>query len=288
MPRPVITFATDFGPAAPAVCRGVMYQIAPDALIIDINHQIPRYSIRDGARTLVFALPHMPVGIHVAVVDPGVGTDRRGVALKVARGDILVGPDNGLFMPAAERLGGVVEARLLENRDLMLPVVTSSFHGRDVFAPIAAHLAMGTPLESVGPAFDPADLVQLDFPKPVIRDGELESQIVSILVFGNVTFAGTTADLEAAIGPLTPGRPVNVEFPAHEGMDRVVDTTHWARTFGDVPVGASLLMEDSEGALSLADNQGNAAVRLGLLSFDPLDGRDPLDRIYRPVRIRPA
>src|SRR5215207_8155389 len=102
-----------------------MYQIAPDALVIDINHQIPRYSIRDGARTLLFALPHMPVGVHVAVVDPGVGTDRRGVALRVARGDILVGPDNGLFMPAAERLGGVVEARVLENRGLMLPIVTS-------------------------------------------------------------------------------------------------------------------------------------------------------------------
>ena len=288
MTRPVITFATDFGPSAPAVCRGVMYQIAPDALVIDINHQIPRYSIRDGARTLVFALPHMPVGVHVAVVDPGVGTERRGVALKVARGDILVGPDNGLFMPAAERLGGVVEARILENRELMLPVVTSSFHGRDVFAPMAAHLAMGTPLDAVGPAFDPAELVRLEFPKPVVRDGELESQIVSILVFGNVTFAGVTADLEAAIGPLAPGRPLTVEFPAHEGLARVVETTQWARTFGDVPVGKSLLMEDSEGALSLADNQGNAAQRLGLLSFDPLDSRDPLERIHRPVRIRPA
>ena len=111
MTRPVITFATDFGPAAPAVCRGVMYQIAPDALIIDINHQIPRFSIRDGAATLVFALPHMPIGVHVAVVDPGVGTERLGVALEVGRGDILVGPDNGLLMSAAEKLGGVVRAR---------------------------------------------------------------------------------------------------------------------------------------------------------------------------------
>jgi S-adenosylmethionine hydrolase len=273
--RPVITFTTDFGPSAPAVCRGVMYQIAPDALVIDINHQIPRYSIRDGARTLVFALPHMPVGVHVAVVDPGVGTERRGVALRVARGDILVGPDNGLFTPAAERLGGVVEARVLENRDLMLPVVTSSFHGRDVFAPMAAHLAMGTPLEAVGPSFDPADLVRLEFPRPVIREGELESVIVHVLVFGNVTFAGTTADLEAAIGPMSPGRRVSVEFPAHDGSPGVIESTVWAETFGGVPVGASLLMEDSEGGLSLADNQGNAAERLGLA-------------VDRPVRIRPA
>ncbi|HEX5591162.1 MAG TPA: SAM-dependent chlorinase/fluorinase [Candidatus Limnocylindrales bacterium] len=275
MPRPVITFATDFGPAAPAVCRGVMYGIAPDALIIDINHQIPRYSIRDGAGTLVFALPHMPVGVHVAVVDPGVGTDRRGVALKVARGDILVGPDNGLFPPAAELLGGVVAAHALENRDLMLPVVTSSFHGRDVFAPIAAHLAMGTPIEAVGPAFDPAELVRLEVPRPTIRDGELESVITHVLIFGNVTFAGTPADLEAAIGPLHPGRRVTVEFPAHGRRPAAVETTVWERTFGRVAVGDSLLMEDSEGHLSFADNQGSAAERLGL-------------SIDRPVRIRPA
>jgi len=275
MNRPLITFTTDFGPAAPAVCRGVMYGIAPDALIIDINHQVPRYSIREGAGTLAFALPYMPVGVHVAVVDPGVGTERRGVALKVARGDILVGPDNGLFMPAATRLGGVIAAHALENRDLMLPVITSSFHGRDIFAPIAAHLAMGTPIEAVGPALDPTSLVRLEEPRPAIRDGLLESQIVHILIFGNLTFAGTTADLERAIGPLSPGRRVTLEFPAHGDRPAVTESTVWERTFGSVPLGASLLMEDSEGHLSLADNQGNAAERLGLT-------RD------RPVRIRPA
>jgi len=275
MTRPVITFATDFGPAAPAVCRGVMYQIAPDALIIDISHQLPRYSIREGAGTLVFALPHMPIGVHVAVVDPGVGTDRRGVALAVARGDILVGPDNGLLMAAADRLGGVVEARALENRGLMLPVVTSSFHGRDIFAPMAAHLAMGTPLEAVGPAIDPADLVRLVLPTPTIRAGELETVITHVLIFGNVTFAGTPADLEAAIGPLAPGRRVSLEFGAHAGRPAVRETTVWEGTFGAVPIGASLLMEDSEGSLSFADNQGDAAARLGLA-------------VDRPVRIHSA
>jgi S-adenosylmethionine hydrolase len=252
-----------------------MYGIAPDALIIDVSHQVPRFSVSEGAGTLVFALPYMPVGVHVAVVDPGVGTERRGVALKVARGDILVGPDNGLLMPAAERLGGIVAARALENPDLMLPVVTSSFHGRDIFAPIAAHLAMGTPFEAVGPAVDPETLVRLDLPAPTIRAGELESQITHVLIFGNVTFAGTTADLEAAIGPLTPGRRVTLEFPAHHGRPMVTETTVWERTFGSVPLGASVLMEDSEGQLSLADNQGNTAERLGL-------------QLGRPVRIRAA
>jgi S-adenosylmethionine hydrolase len=273
--RPVITFATDFGPAAPAVCRGVMYGIAPDALIIDVNHQITRFNIREGAGTLVFALPYMPIGVHVAVVDPGVGTERLGIAIRVGRGDILVGPDNGLLIPVAERLGGIVAVHALENPALMLPVVTSSFHGRDIFAPMGAHLAAGTPIEEVGRALDPATLVRLEVPKPTIGDGVLETQIVHILIFGNVTFAGATADLEAAIGPLAPGRPVRIEFAAFGGAPAITEVTVWERTFGRVPLGASLLMEDSEGHLSLADNQGNAAERLGLV-------------LDRPARIRPA
>ena len=252
-----------------------MFRMCPDANIIDVSHQVPRYSIREGAGTLVFALPQMPVGIHVAVVDPGVGTERLPIALRVARGDILIGPDNGLLMDAADALGGVVEARALENRDLMLPVVTSSFHGRDIFAPMAGHLAAGTPFGSVGPTIAIDGLVRLPVVRPTIVDGALSTTIVHVLIFGNVTFAGTPADLAAAIGPLTPGRPIALAFAAHDGAPPVVEHTVWGSTFGDVPVGASVLMADSEGHLSLADNQGDAARRLGL-SLD------------RAVTIRPA
>jgi S-adenosylmethionine hydrolase len=264
MARPVISFLTDFGPSAPAVCRGVMFGIAPEANIIDVSHQVPRYSIREGARTLVFALPYMPVGIHVAVVDPGVGTERLAIAIRTGRGDVLIGPDNGLLVPAAERLGGIVEARSIENRELMLPVISSSFHGRDIFSPVAAHLAMGTPFESVGPAVPPKRLVRLAEPSPNIRQGALESVIVNVLIFGNVTFAGTPADLEAAIGPLRPGDSVVLDFEPFQGRPAIRERSTWATTFGRVPVGASLLMADSEGHLSFADNQGNAAARLGL------------------------
>jgi S-adenosylmethionine hydrolase len=264
MVRPVITFLTDFGPSAPAVCRGVMFGIAPDANIIDISHQVPRYSIRDGAGTLVFALPYMPVGVHVAVVDPGVGTDRLPLALRVRRGDVLIGPDNGLLIPAAERLGGIAEARSIENRDLLLPVISSSFHGRDIFSPVAAHLAMGVPFESVGPVVSADRLVRLPQPTPTIREGVLETVIVHVLIFGNVTFAGTPADLERAVGKLAPGRPLIVEFAGPAGGPNARERTTWAETFGRVPLGASLVMADSEGHLSFADNQGNAAARLGL------------------------
>jgi hypothetical protein len=275
MSRPVITFLTDFGPAAPAVCRGVMFRFCPDANIIDVSHQVPRYSIREGAGSLRFALPYMPVGTHVAVVDPGVGTARLPVALRTGRGDVLIGPDNGLLIAAAEALGGIVEARSIENRDLMLPVVSSTFHGRDIFAPVAGHLAAGVPYEQVGPAVPVASLARLPDIQPTIADGALDSVIVHVLIYGNVTFAGTPGDLAAAIGELTLGRAVALTFPAVDGAPAVVDRTVWAQTFGDVPVGDSLLFSDSEGHLCLADNQGDAAKRLGV-SLD------------RPVTIRPA
>ena len=258
--RPVITFLTDFGPAAPAVCRGVMFRIAPDANIIDVNHQVPRFSIRDGAASLVFALPQMPIGTHVAVVDPGVGTARLPIAIKVARGDVLVGPDNGLLIEAAECLGGIVEARELQNRDLWLDSISSSFHGRDIFAPTAAHLATGVPFERVGPVVPTDELVRLPRPEPRVRDGSLETEIVHVMIYGNLTFAGTPADLEAAIGPLRPDRPVRLTFADPE----IVEDTVWNVTFGSVPLGSSVLMADSEGHLSFADNQGDAARRLGL------------------------
>jgi S-adenosylmethionine hydrolase len=272
---PAITFTSDFGPSAPAVCRAVMLRFCPDATIIDISHQVPRYSIRDGSGTLVFALPWMPVGVHVAVVDPGVGTDRLAIGLRTGRGDVLLGPDNGLLIEAAEALGGIVEARSLQNRELMLPDISNSFHGRDVFAPIAGHLAAGTPFASVGPVVPADRLVRLPAARPTIRDGVLESVIVHVLIYGNVTLAGTPADLEAAIGPLTPGRPLAISFPEHVGAPAVEERTVWARTFGDVPVGASLLYSDSEGQLALADNQGDTARRLGLA-------------LDRPVRIAPG
>src|SRR5215207_5339465 len=163
--RPVIGFLTDFGlDGAAAICRGVMLSIARDAQIVDISHTVRKFAIGDGAYLLRSAVPWLPVGVHVAVVDPGVGTSRRPIAIRAARGDVLVGPDNGLLLPAAARLGGIVEARALENRAWMLPVTSATFHGRDVFAPVAAHLALGEGFEDVGPAVRPDGLVRLGLP----------------------------------------------------------------------------------------------------------------------------
>jgi S-adenosylmethionine hydrolase len=275
-PRPFISFLTDFGPdSAAAICRGVMLSIARDAQIVDISHSVRKYAIRDGAFLLAASLPWMPVGVHVGVVDPGVGTARRPIGLLTERGDILIGPDNGLLIPAAEKLGGISEARVLENRAWMLEQTSSTFHGRDIFSPMAAHLAIGGEFSQVGPTAHLDSLTALRFPEPAVHDDVLESSIVYVDSFGNLRLAGEAADLVRAVGELTPGRSFRVEFGASNGSGPIVETAAWARTFGDIPVGRPLLYEDSSGRLGFADNQADAARRLGVAA----DG---------PVTIRPA
>jgi len=276
MDRPVISFLTDFGPeSAPAICRGVMLSIARDAQIVDISHSVRKFAIRDGAYLLWSAVPWLPVGVHVVVVDPGVGTDRRSIAIRTGRGDVLVGPDNGVLMPAAAVLGGPLEARSLENRELHLARTSSTFHGRDIFAPVAGHLAAGTPFQDLGPEVDIADLVALDFPKPRVAEGALETSVLFIDSFGNVRLAGLPADLEAAVGRLDHGRALRVEVSAGPEAPAALYVIPWARTFGEQPLGELLVYENSFGGLAIAVNQGSAAARLAV---------EP----ERVVRIRPA
>ena len=169
-------------------------------------------------------------------------------------------------------LGGATEARILENRDLMLATQTSTFHGRDIFAPVAAHLAVGTPFESIGSVIDPGDLVQLRFPTPTMGPGTLETSIAFIDSFGNLRLFGTPDDLESALGTLVPGTVLSVAFGS--AGDRIERPT-WTRTFGEIPLGEALMYRDSSGWLAFADNQGDAARRLGLASGD-------LVRIHSP------
>jgi len=265
MNRPVISFLTDFGPeSAPAICRGVMLSIAPDAQIVDISHTIRKFAIRDGAYLVWTAVPWMPVGIHVVVVDPGVGTSRHPIGVLTERGDVLIGPDNGVLMPAAEALGGIVEARLLANRKLMLPRTTSTFHGRDIFAPVAAHIAAGRPFADVGPVLPVEDLVPLAFPSPTIGEGEFRTTVLFVDSFGNLRLAGTPEELESAVGALAADRLLSITFEATDETPGLVATIPWCLTFGLRPVGEPLIYENSFGQLAIADNQGSAASRLGV------------------------
>lgn len=258
---PYLSFLTDFGEnTAPAVCRGVIWSILPEARINDLTHASRQFAVRDGAFLLWSAVPYLPVGVHLAVVDPGVGTARRAIAIEAARGDRFVGPDNGLLLPAVERLGGIVAAHELANTAFMRDAVSDTFHGRDVFAPMAAHLAAGTPIRAVGPELDPETLVRIPFPAAEVRAGGFETAVVFIDAFGNCRLAGTSADLaELQGGSLVPGSRFRLQLENSR-----LELT-WQRTFGAVARGEPLLYEDADYAgLGVGVNQGSAADRLGL------------------------
>jgi S-adenosylmethionine hydrolase len=251
-----VTFLSDYGldDDFVGVCHGVIARIAPDARIIDITHGIARHEVRSGAIMLARSLAYMPAGVHLAVVDPGVGSARRAVALRCAGDDgrILVGPDNGLLTLAAQRFGGVAEAVDVGASGLRLVPASASFHGRDVFAPVAAHLARGTPLAKVGAPLDPAALVTLELPCAQVGDGGLVAHVLHADRFGNVMLDAEAADLDASGLRSSSMVIVNGVRAAH------------AVTFADVAPGGLLLYEDSYGALSLAINRGSALDALGL------------------------
>jgi S-adenosylmethionine hydrolase len=267
MVGPFISLLSDFGARDPsaAILHGVILSIAPDARIVDISHEVRKFAIRDGALLLWCALPYLPVGTHVAVVDPGVGTERRPIALRVARGDVLIGPDNGLLTAGAQRLGGIVEARILESAAHRLPTVSTSFHGRDIFAPAAAHIASGTSIDALGPPLDHAGLVPSPIADPVVEPGRLRSTIVYVDTFGNIKLAGMRGDLEAAVGPVSSGDKLELAFAANGDDRAAVEIVRWRDTFGDAEPGEELLYEDSYGRICLAENQGDAAAHLGLV-----------------------
>ena len=257
MARPFVTFLSDFGLRDDFVgtCHGVIKRIAPDAEIIDITHGIPPQAVLQGALVLANTVPYMPEGVHLAVVDPGVGGARRPVALRDASGRFYVGPDNGLLVPAAERQGGIVAAHELANPAYALPTVSRTFHGRDLFAPAAAHLVQGVPLEELGPPLGPDALVRLDLPAPEVAARRIRATVLYVDGFGNIQLNLTRADLEP-VG-VVPGTKVELEL----GSDRYYAVV--ARTFGDARAGDIILYEDSYRNMSVAINGGNAAEMLG-------------------------
>jgi S-adenosylmethionine hydrolase len=232
----VITFLSDYGHDDDfvGVCHGVMARIAPDARVLDITHGIPRHDIRSGALVLRRALPY-----------------------------VLVGPDNGLLMAAAKRFGGVAEAIEISRSKHRLEPTAATFHGRDVFAPVGAHLAAGEELSEAGEPLEADSLTQLQMPEARSEDGQLVAHAVAFDRFGNVML-----DLEHdEVGDhgLRLGHPVTVND----------EEAHYATTFADVPAGRLLLYEDSDRWLALAVNRGSAADMLGL-------------RLDDEVRIKPV
>jgi S-adenosyl-L-methionine hydrolase (adenosine-forming) len=249
-----ITLTTDYGLADGfvAVLHGVIARHAPAVRVLDVTHQVPLGDIRRGAAVLAQSVAYLPRAVHVVVVDPGVGTARRGIA--VAAGEcVLVGPDNGVLPPAADVLGGgAARAVELTNPAWLTQPVSATFHGRDVFAPAAAQLAAGVPLDAAGPVLDPAELVRL--PEPLLRHGPgyVEAEVMLVDRFGNVELA--------APAELLTGLPALVELPGAAGLA----PARIASTFGDVSEGELVVYPDSAGRVALALNRGDAAAALGL------------------------
>lgn len=256
----VVTFLSDYGldDDFVGVCHGVIARIAPQARVIDVTHGIARHDVRAGALVLERSLAYMPAGVHLAVVDPEVGAQRRAVALRCAeRERLLVGPDNGLLSLAAARFGGVAEAVEIGRSPLRLEPVSASFHGRDVFAPVAAHLAAGgLDLAEAGEPLDPADLAALVLPRARATDEGLLTHVLQADRYGNVVLDAAHEELAGA--GLRLGRAVTVN-----GRRAL-----YATTFADVAPGDLVLYEDGYRVLSLAVNRGSALDALGLAIDD--------------------
>ncbi len=253
-----ICFLSDYGLGDDFVglCKGVMLRIAPGASIVDLTHEVPGFGVEAGAEILEHATRYMPDEVvYLAVVDPGVGTERRALALSSVGGALFVGPDNGLLVPAAESLGGIVSAVSLTNPNYHLQPVSSTFHGRDIFAPVAAHLAAGLDPARLGEVVDPASLARVE-PFGAEKDGAnaIVATIISVDRYGNARLSVTEEEANLKFGTL-------LEVETGEGGDLLV---RYVEAFGHSKVGDLVLVPDSHRCLSLSVNQGNASRALGL------------------------
>jgi S-adenosylmethionine hydrolase len=257
----VITFLTDFGLQDDFVgtCHGVIAGIAPDARVIDVTHGIAPQAVLQGALVLRNTIGYLPVGVHLAVVDPDVGGDRQAIAVRTRDGRTFVGPDNGLLLLAADEAGVEAAHELTEPR-YRLPDISRTFHARDIFAPAAAHLANGVSIEELGRALDPGSLVRIDVPAPELGRTQIGATVLSVDRFGNVATNVRREHIEA-LG-LADGDRVEIRLT----FDRYFAVV--AGAFADAPPGELLLYEDSYGLVTLAISRGNAARLTGVSSGD--------------------
>jgi len=254
---PFVSFLSDYGLVDEfvGVCHGVILRLAPEVRIIDISHGIRPQNVRQGAMVLAQAVPYMPTGVHMAIVDPGVGSGRLAVLVQTADGSCLVGPDNGLLIPAASRLGGATACRRLENPRFMSPNPSRTFHGRDVFSPAAAYLARGVDPQEFGDLVPVTKLVPFQLPVARLHDGHYHAVVQHVDRFGSLELNVSPA--QAAELGLTVGALLEVGVEGHRCL------APFGETFGSVAPGELVVVEDSHGLLAVSVNQGNAAERLG-------------------------
>jgi S-adenosylmethionine hydrolase len=261
---PTVVFMTDFGVIddSVALCKGVMYGIAPNLRIVDLTHQVDAFSIRDGARFLFGATPYFPAGtVFVAVVDPGVGSSRKAVVVNTKRGQFFVLPDNGLMTMVEDR-DGIESIREITNPDWMVgPKISSTFHGRDIFSPVGAHIARGDDWTQVGPVVK--ELVRLDLKPAHADDKGLSGEVIALDgPYGNLITNINAEDFLKLGYQRGDKLKITIAGRAFE--------MPFVNTFSDVPVKKPLLFIDSRGRASLALNQNNFAAVYGIVPPQPV------------------
>ncbi len=244
-----ITLSSDFDPGniGCGAMEAAIFEICPEARVIHWCHTIESFNIKEGARMLE-GVATLSVGIHVGVIDPGVGTSRKGIAIQTKRGDFLIGPDNGLLRPAAEFLGGIVGVFELANEKYRRNPVSAIFHGRDIFAPAAAYLAKGVSSEALGPKLDPKQLAAAPYPEAKWEGDKIECEVIHINENGSL-FLNIRAE--------------ELRSQAPQVVELIRGARHleiaYGRTFGDVAIGEPVLLNDDFGRVEIAVNQGNFA-----------------------------
>jgi S-adenosylmethionine hydrolase len=250
----LITLTSDFDKQSQGVAlmHAIIYRIAPLVKVIDLMHGLPSYNIIAAARTLE-SVVYVPAGNHVCICDPGVGTARKAIVIAVSRGDYLIGPNNGVLISAASRLGGIEKAYEITNRDLMNRTVSPIFHGRDIFAPVAAYLCKGISVNMVGPELAMKDLVSSPYVEAVIDSMGIHGTVIQVNKFGSIhlnIMADAWDCLNIALDDI-----VKVQI----FVKSVKFDARYVRTFGDAMIGATVILKDDYGRIEIAINQGSLA-----------------------------
>ena len=279
-----LTFLSDYGLEDPflGVCKGVIARTAPHVQIIDLLHLVNRQDVEQGAAVLASAIPYLPApAVHLALVDPFRASPTRGIAVRTADGSTFVSPDNGLTSQAWAAAGGAVQAHVVDNPALWHPSPARTFRGRDVFAPVAARLAAGLPVEQVGTPLAVDDLERLAARQPTVEEDHVHGEVAQVDHFGNLTLNLQRADLERAGIHL--GETVELRC---SGKTLVVP---FLLTYGEAGRGRLVVCEDSFGTVTLAVNAGSAAARLRAARGEPLvlSRLATQDPAARPVQLPP-
>lgn len=252
MKQPIITLSSDFGVQSQGIgnMEGVIAQIAPSAKVIHLMHGLPSFDLRTAARTME-VVAFMPVGFHICVVDPGVGTLRRAIIIQVKRGDYFIGPDNGVFMSAVNILGGAKKIVEITNPKFMIQPVSPIFHGRHIFAPAAAYLARGIPIEEFGPQLEFDQLVSAPYSEAAFKKSVINAEVININKFGslNLNILHSTWDKLKC----SHNQTVQATFKEE------ILSLPFVETFGQVEINKPLILKDDYGRVEIAINLGDFA-----------------------------